>query len=196
MSAAPDSSARPIAHDPRPIIHCTPNIHVMRDLACAALAGGTCEIYQRGAELTRIVRAPGDERGRIKRRPESPFLRSLDLASLKPILSASARWERWNEKAQEWRHTKPDVDACAALLREGSWRGIRVLEEAAKAGWHGPSVLITGDPNLELGPRHGGTVILRKPFHITDFQKLCAGLLTSGSSVEPRKYPLGGKTLS
>lgn len=69
-------------------------------------------------------------------------------------------------------------------LRKSS--GISVLEGAAKAGWQGPSVLITGDPNLELGSQHGGTAILRKPFHIVDFQRLCAELIAHGTPMQAR----------
>lgn len=143
--AAPDSAARPALGDDRPVIRCTPEIHIMRDAAIRALAAGPCEIYQRGAELTRIVRATGAERPvvrgpadpedpwRNRRRPGSPFVRALELATLKPVLSASARWERFNPKTEEWRHSKPDNDAAAALLREGSWAGVRWLEGIIEA---------------------------------------------------------------
>jgi len=147
MTDAPGSERRPRGENPdaRPIIRCTPEIHTMRDAAIAAIAAGPCEIYQRGAELTRIVRATGADRPVVRgpadpedpwrncRRPGSPFVRALELATIKPILSASARWERWNPKAEEWRHSKPDNDAAAALLREGSWAGVRWLEGIIEA---------------------------------------------------------------
>lgn len=138
--------------DARPEIRIGPELHEVVEQAVRALASGPAEVYQRAAGLVAVVRAPaeGDQRGRIRRLPESPFLHPYTMASLKPALTAAARFVRYVAKEDAWMQCRPDGDIVAAALdphAAGRWPGLPRLEGLLEA----PALRLDGSILAEPG---------------------------------------------
>lgn len=113
-----------------PLIKLGTDLHRVVDESIAALA--TSELYQRDAELVRLVRSqepddlPGEATG-------SPLIRPCALATMRETLSRCARYEQFNPRDMEYVPVTPPDRVAAATLARGTWDGIRVLAGVTEA---------------------------------------------------------------
>lgn len=135
--------------DSRPTVRLTPDLHHVVRESIAALASGPCELYQRAAELVTVIRAEAGEGGRLQRAPATPHVRPLTAGTLRPFMTASAYYERYDARQDEWLHARPDKETVSAVLEQGQWSGIRRLEGILEAPAMRPDGSLLQEPGYD-----------------------------------------------
>lgn len=111
--------------DPRPVIRATANMHVAVDACTSALATDPI-IYQRSGALVRVVH-DAEPSERVAFAPGAPRLHPIQPALLRTRAATVARWEKFDGRASEWKHTRPDTAVVAAVHALGEWPGVRPI---------------------------------------------------------------------
>ncbi len=136
-------------------------LHVLTDLAEAALIAAGAEIYQRGI-LVRpaIVELPAAN----DRKTQAAVLAELTAAGMLDELSQAAIWQRYNERKKRHVKTDPPPQAAAVLLaRAGRWRFpyVRGIISTPTLRWDGSLITRPG-----LDEASGFYLALPSGFHM------------------------------
>lgn len=101
------------------------DLHRVVDDAAIVLAQ-LDSVFQRDGELVHVTRSaePDARRGVALGTPQ---IRTLALASVKEALTRAARWERYDNRIEDWRPCTPSGDVCSALHARGQWERVRPL---------------------------------------------------------------------
>lgn len=92
----------------------------MNDEAEAALKSTSpVRLYQHAQRLVEIRRDSGFDVKWLSRSPGSPSIVAIDSGRVTELLSASALWERWDGRAEEFKPVKPPEESKQGLLSRG-----------------------------------------------------------------------------
>ena len=103
--------------DPRPVVRLGPELHESVAKAVAALADDP-DLYQRDGSLVRVTYPAGDG---------APVIRPHVVATLRPRLTAFARFEKFDAKNEEWSRCIPPDPVSYGVLAQAQWDGLRPL---------------------------------------------------------------------
>lgn len=93
------------------------------DEAETALLHSGERLYQRVSHLVRVVRRAVPTVRNYKRDAGALGLATVDPTYMVDVLTRIARWQRWDPRAERWRHVDcPDKVAQTLLARSGRWR--------------------------------------------------------------------------
>jgi hypothetical protein len=93
------------------------------DQAEAALMASEDRVFQRGDTLVRVVRRASANVRNYRRDPGMLGFQVVDQGYLVEAFTASARWEKFDARVQEWRRMNaPEQAASTYLSRVGRWR--------------------------------------------------------------------------
>jgi hypothetical protein len=104
-----------------PVLHITPRISLLTTRTQKMLMTACVPFYQRGGELVRpIIRTVKAAHGQLTRTAQ---LKSIVALFMRDTMCRHARWERFDQRAQEWVPTMAPMNVAATLLeRDGVWR--------------------------------------------------------------------------
>ena len=153
------SAILPEKDDGRPSIRITAELHEMGDAAVRAIADRPdCGIFVRGGRLVRVVRESSGGLVGLTRPPEAPSIRAVEPETLREILSAIARWEKWDGRSDEFRPAVPPFEVTKAILARGEWPGLRHLEGIVES-----PVILPDGTILDVPGHHEATGLLYVP---------------------------------
>lgn len=147
--------------DNRPEIIVSEELHRNVSEAIAALASHSPGVYQRGCELVRVVRErtrpEGERRDRddvaLPRRSSlpsgTPKIRPVARGTMPALLSAAARWRKYDGRHKCHIPALPPQDVCAAVLAEGEYPGIRPLAGVVDSPILRPDGTILDEPGYD-----------------------------------------------
>jgi hypothetical protein len=145
---------------PRPVIRITTELHLNVDASIVALKADQ-NLYQRDGKLTHVTRvsqeesdkSPGvtmdDDTVRHALVEGSPQIREMSLATLRERMTSLATYQKYNERAQDWRPSLPTDPIVAAAHSRGEWRGIKPIIGIVEAPTMRPDGSIVQEPGYD-----------------------------------------------
>jgi hypothetical protein len=124
-----------------------PDLHRVVDEAVLALARSE-SLYQRDAELVRLVTAAEPDAGRGVA-VGSPMIRPVALATMREELSRCAEWSKYDARTERQRECTPPETVCAAVLARGEYPGVRPLAGVTEAPVLRPDGSILDTPGYD-----------------------------------------------
>ncbi len=123
LRAAPPITDGGDPDDRRPVIDIEPGeLPAIVDAAEAGLLAAGAEIYQSGGRLVTIGHTePGRRRSPIRRPEGAPRLVPVTPVHLREVLTAVARWRRYDARAQAMRPVDCPMAVATALVDRGRW---------------------------------------------------------------------------
>lgn len=103
---APDASAGEWTTDERPVVRISVEEKQVNDEAIEALARSGSGLYQRGRALVKVM---------------DGAIHTIAQPTLRETLSHVIRWERWDEKKEDYVHASPPGSAVSAVYCRGDW---------------------------------------------------------------------------
>lgn len=106
----------------RPEIQLSPEIHMVANEACAALAQAA-HLYQRNGHLVRMLRVATVDAERARATAGTPQIREVPIATLRELLTSVARFTVYDKRSESRRPTHPPDTVVAAVHARGEWPG-------------------------------------------------------------------------
>lgn len=133
--------------DDRPIIRVSPALYQVTDAAIAALEADAT-LFQRDGKVVRVVRIAESLR-QARDLEGCPAIREASVATVREHLAATADWQRFDGRREEFVSTTPPSAVVQALVARGEYPSLRPLTGIAEAPFLRPDGTVCDLPGYD-----------------------------------------------